>query len=74
MFTLFLLGNIASGKSYAARYLERAGGLRIDLDQMAKDLYQPGSAVVDDIADAFGWDILDETGAITLWLLRSDAA
>lgn len=73
MFTLFLLGNIASGKSYAARYLERAGSLRIDLDQMAKDLYQPGSAVVDDIADAFGWDILDETGAITTARLASRA-
>ena len=73
MFTLFLLGNIASGKSYAARYLERAGGLRIDLDQMAKDLYQPGSAMVAELADCFGWDILDETGGIVTARLASRA-
>lgn len=73
MFTLFLLGNIASGKSYAARYLERAGGLRIDLDQMAKGLYQPGSAVVAELADCFGWDILDETGGVVTARLASRA-
>ena len=59
MFTLFLLGNIAAGKSYAARYLVRAGGMRIDLDRMAKDLYLPGSAVVGELAVCFGCDILD---------------
>ena len=51
MITFFLIGNIASGKSTAARYLERRGAMRIDLDQLAKDLYQPGSAVVDAIAE-----------------------
>lgn len=38
--------------------------MRIDLDQLAKDLYQPGSAVVDAIAQEFGWDVLDATGGI----------
>ena len=57
MITFFLIGNIASGKSTAARYLERRGAMRIDLDQLAKDLYQPGSAVVDAIAEEFGWDV-----------------
>lgn len=64
MFTLFLLGNIASGKSSAGRYLERLGALRIDLDELAKSLYVPGSPIVDAIADAFGQDILDEDGSI----------
>lgn len=64
MITLFLIGNIASGKSTAARYLERRGALRIDLDQIAKDLYQPGSAVVDEIAQEFGWGVLDACGGI----------
>ena len=64
MFTLFLLGNIASGKSSAARYLERCGALRIDLDELAKSLYVPGSPIVDDIAEAFGRDILDDDGSI----------
>ena len=38
--------------------------MRIDLDQLAKDLYQPGSAVVDAIAEEFGWDVLDAMGGI----------
>ncbi|MDY2776848.1 MAG: dephospho-CoA kinase [Collinsella sp.] len=64
MFTLFLLGNIASGKSTAARHLERRGALRIDLDELAKSLYQPGSSIVSEIADAFGWDVLAADGGI----------
>lgn len=64
MITFFLIGNIASGKSTAARYLECRGAMRIDLDQLAKDLYQPGSAVVDAIAEEFGWDVLDAMGGI----------
>lgn len=64
MITLFLIGSIASGKSTASRHLERRGALRIDLDELAKSLYQPGSAVVEAIADEFGWDVLDELGGI----------
>lgn len=64
MFTVFIIGNIASGKSAASRYLESAGGLRIDLDELAKSLYVPGSDVVHDIAATFGWDVLDAQGGI----------
>ncbi len=73
MITFFLIGNIASGKSTAARYLERRGAMRIDLDQLAKDLYQPGSAVVDAIAQEFGWDVLDATGGIDRAILARRA-
>lgn len=64
MFTVFIIGNIASGKSCASRYLERNGAYRIDLDELAKSLYQPGSALVGDLSEAFGWDILDASGGI----------
>lgn len=64
MLTFFVIGNIASGKSCASRYLESRGGFRIDLDQLAKELYAPGSSVVDEIADAFGSDVLDPSGGI----------
>lgn len=64
MYTLFLIGNIASGKSTAARYLEEQGARRLDLDEMAKALYIPGSPLVQGIADAFGWDVLDCNGGI----------
>lgn len=64
MYTLFLIGNIASGKSTAARYLESLGARRIDLDAMAKELYVPGSQLVTDLIDAFGWEILDADGGV----------
>lgn len=64
MVTVFLIGNIASGKSTAARYLERRGALRIDLDMLAKELYVPGSEVVEELAAAFGWDVLNAEGGI----------
>lgn len=64
MFTVFVIGNIASGKSTASRYLESLGAQRIDLDQMAKDLYIPGSPLVQQLADEFGWEILDADGGI----------
>ena len=73
MITLFLIGNIASGKSTAARYLERRGALRIDLDELAKDLYQPGSAVVDEIAAEFGWDDVNANGGIDRAVLADRA-
>ena len=60
MFTVFVLGNIASGKSTACRYLESRGALLIDLDVLAKSLYVPGSDIVNALAEEFGWDILDE--------------
>lgn len=73
MITLFLIGNIASGKSTAARYLERRGALRIDLDELAKDLYQPCSAVVDEIAAEFGWDVVNANGGIDRAVLADRA-
>ena len=73
MYTVFLLGNIASGKSSVARLLEDRGALRIDLDAWAKDLYQPGSAVVAEIAEEFGFDVLDEAGGIRPAVLAARA-
>lgn len=73
MYTLFLIGNIASGKSTAAHYLEKRGARRLDLDTMAKALYIPGSSLVQSIADAFGWDILDCEGGIRHPLLAERA-
>lgn len=73
MFTIFLIGNIASGKSTAVRYLESRGAYRIDLDAMVKDLYIPGSDLVASIADEFGWDVLDESGSVRFPVLAKRA-
>ena len=73
MFTVFVLGNIASGKSTACRYFESRGAMLIDLDELAKSLYVPGSDIVNTLADEFGWDILDEEGGIRRSILASRA-
>lgn len=73
MYNVFLIGNIASGKSTAARYLESRGAQRIDLDMVAKDLYVPGSDLVLALADTFGSDILDDEGLIRKSLLAERA-
>lgn len=73
MFTVFVLGNIASGKSTACRYLESRGAMLIDLDELAKSLYVPGSEVVNALAEEFGWDILDEEGGIRRNVLAARA-
>lgn len=73
MKTAFIIGNIASGKSTASRYLESRGARRIDLDVLAKGLYVPGSALVEQLAEAFGWDILNEDGDVTFSVLADRA-
>lgn len=73
MFTAFVIGNLASGKSTATRYLASRGARRIDLDQLAKDLYVPGSEIVESLVDAFGADILDEGGYIRTKVLAERA-
>lgn len=72
-FTLFVIGNIASGKSTACSYLARSGARHLDLDVIAKSLYVPGSAIVDSIAEAFGWDVLDESGEVRSSVLAQRA-
>ena len=73
MFTVFVLGNIASGKSTACRYRESRGAMLIDLDDLAKSLYVPGSDLVGALAEEFGWDILDEEGGVRRSVLASRA-
>ncbi len=73
VYTVFLIGNIASGKSTASRYLASRGAFCVDLDQMAKNLYQPGSDIVASIADTFGWDVLDADGAVRPGVLAERA-
>lgn len=64
MVTAFFIGNIASGKSTATRYLASRGAWRIDLDELAKTLYEPGSPVVRELVDVFGPGVLNEEGGI----------
>lgn len=70
---VFIIGNIASGKSTACKYLQSLGARLIDLDVVAKDLYIPGSPIVQDLVDVFGWDILNEDGGVAFSALAARA-
>jgi len=59
-----LTGGIASGKSTIARRLQEHGATIVDADQIVRDVQAPGTPVLRAIADAFGADIIDASGAL----------
>ncbi|MDY0909925.1 dephospho-CoA kinase [Microbacterium sp. CFBP9034] len=59
-----LTGGIASGKSTIARRLAEHGAVIVDADQIVRDVQQPGSAVLDGIAAAFGTAMLRPDGSL----------
>lgn len=59
-----LTGGIASGKSTIARRLQEHGAVVVDADQIVRDVQSPGSPVLQEIAAAFGEDLIDESGAL----------
>jgi dephospho-CoA kinase len=59
-----LTGGIASGKSTIARRLAEHGAVVVDADQIVRDVQQPGSPVLSDLADAFGADVLRADGSL----------
>lgn len=59
-----LTGGIGSGKSTVARIWQGCGAIVIDADAIARDLMQPGSIVLEEVAQAFGRDLLDPEGKL----------
>lgn len=59
-----LTGGIASGKSTIARRLAEHGAVVVDADQIVRDVQQPGSPVLVDIAEAFGSDVVGPDGSL----------
>lgn len=60
-----LTGGIASGKSTVARMLREEHGLAVvDADVAARTVVEPGSDGLDAIVEAFGAEVLDESGAL----------
>jgi dephospho-CoA kinase len=59
-----LSGGIGSGKSTVAELLANLGAVVIDADAIVRKLQAPGSPVLDDLAEAFGDEIIDDTGAL----------
>jgi dephospho-CoA kinase len=63
-FTVALTGGIASGKSAVARRFDALGASVVDADAIARELVQPGMAALDEIAAAFGPQILGADGSL----------
>ena len=63
-FTVALTGGIASGKSEAARRFAALGASVIDADVVARELAQPGTPALAEIATAFGAQMLDANGSL----------
>ena len=59
-----LTGGLGSGKSTVARMLADEGFPVVDADQIAREIMEPGSPVLAQVAEVFGEDLIDDTGAL----------
>ncbi|NLM52228.1 MAG: dephospho-CoA kinase [Firmicutes bacterium] len=64
MLVIGLTGGIATGKSTVAAYFEQLGAFRIDTDELARLVVEPGRPAVAEIARRFGREVIDEKGAL----------
>lgn len=59
-----LTGRSGCGKSTVAALWRQQGYPVIDCDEIARLVVEPGSSVLSELAEAFGSDVLDETGVL----------
>lgn len=59
-----LTGGIASGKTTVAEVLRRHGAVLLDADQIARDVVEPGTPALAEIARTFGPEVLDAEGRL----------
>lgn len=59
-----LTGGIGSGKSTVAKLLAEQGFVVVDADKIAREIMDPGSPVLDDVAAAFGENVINEDGSL----------
>lgn len=59
-----LTGGIAAGKSTVGRRLAELGAFRIDADQLARDVVEPGTPGLRAIRDRFGAEVIRADGAL----------
>ncbi|XP_047991628.1 bifunctional coenzyme A synthase isoform X2 [Leguminivora glycinivorella] len=63
-YVIGLAGGIASGKSNIAEKLRSKGAAIVNCDTIAHDLYKPGLPLNQTVADAFGSDIITDSGEV----------
>lgn len=71
MLKIGLTGGIGSGKSAASSHFETLGIRVIDADIVAREVVEPGTSALNQIATHFGKDILLESGELDRRQLRS---
>jgi len=59
-----LTGGIASGKTAVANHFAKLGATVIDTDEIARQIVEPGSPVLEQIVAEFGSDIIDASGRL----------
>lgn len=59
-----LTGGIGSGKSTVAKLLDHEGFPVVDADKIAREIMEPGSPILDEVAAAFGDDLINEDGSL----------
>lgn len=64
MYTVMITGGLGSGKSTLCEILCEHGAISIDLDEINRNLLATNTAYVQDLAERFGEDILDENGSV----------
>lgn len=73
MLRVGLTGGIGSGKSTVAARLAEHGAVVIDADVIAREVVEPGTDGLAEVAEAFGADVLDENGALNRAALAAKA-
>ncbi|UFS60326.1 dephospho-CoA kinase [Subtercola endophyticus] len=64
MYLIGLTGGIASGKSTVATRLAEHGAVHIDADQVARDVVEPGTDALRQIAETFGQHLIRPDGSL----------
>ncbi|HQV59108.1 MAG TPA: dephospho-CoA kinase, partial [Ilumatobacteraceae bacterium] len=64
MILVGLTGGIGSGKSTVSALLVERGAVLIDADAVVREVQQPGSPVLAEIAERFGPQVIDEHGSL----------
>jgi dephospho-CoA kinase len=67
-----LTGGIASGKSQVSALLEGHGCFIIDLDVIAREVVEPGTAGLNELIENFGNSILSKDGTLNRKYLRDE--
>ena len=71
MFVLGLTGGIGSGKSTVAHLFGELGVHRVDADEVARAVVEPGESALTDIGAHFGADVIRNDGSLDRAALRA---